>query len=132
MSFAVLRFLFTAGVFLAGVLIAWLYLREPPVPKSEKARMLVGMRPWRRLGGAICLVLAVMFVLGVYVVDVPDHPRVYAAYWTVMMGLVLWLCGLAIKDVRHTRAAVARWHKQRRELAESLRVLHSAPKEQES
>ena len=118
MSFPVLRFLITACVFVVGVALAWFYLCEPAVAKTEKARMLAGARPWRKLGGAICLVMAVMFVLGVYVVDVPDRPRVYAAYWTVMMGLALWLCALAIKDVRHTRLLVSLWHKRRKSMAE--------------
>lgn len=73
-----------------------------------------GDRPWRRVGAVLCLVIAVMFVVGAYLVDVPARPqaRAYAAYWLVLMVLVFWLCGLAIKDVRHTRRLVFR----RREL----------------
>ncbi len=108
MSFPVLKLLVSLGILLAGVVLGWLYLRKPSIPRDVHATALVGQRPWRRLGGAICLVLGVMFILGVYVVDVPDHPRVYLAYWTVMMGLVMWLCVLATKDILYTRKLIAR------------------------
>ena len=114
MDFAVLKLLFTTAVVLAGLAIGWLYLRKPPATKNPKARALIGDRPWRRVGGAICILLSVMFALGVYVVDVPDRPRVYAAYWTVMLGLVMWLMALAARDVMHTRKVVSEWHSLRR------------------
>ena len=50
-----------------------------------------------------------MFVLGVYLVDVPDRPRAYAAYWIIMMGLVVWLCGLAVRDMLYTRRLLREW-----------------------
>ena len=53
--------------------------------------------------------LAVMFVVGVYAVDIPDRPVPYAAYWIVVLGMVVWLCALAVKDMRHTRRVAARW-----------------------
>lgn len=108
MSFAVLKLVFTAAVLVTGVTLAWWYGRRPTIPRDPRAKVLAGQRPWRRLSGAMCLVLSVMFAFGVYVVDVPDHPRVYLAYWTVMMGLVLWLCALATKDVFYTREVLAR------------------------
>ena len=59
-------------------------------------------RPWRSLGTGIVVVVSVMFFLGVALVDIPDHPRVYASFWAIILGLVLWLCALAVKDVQHT------------------------------
>ena len=122
MSFPLLKLLFSIAILVAGAALGWFYLRKPSIPTDARAQLLGGRRPWRRLGGAICLLLAVMFVLGVYVVDVPDNPRVYLAYWTVMMGLVLWLCALATKDILYTRRIITR----RREGKAGLRGTRSA------
>ncbi|UCE59213.1 MAG: hypothetical protein JSU63_17435 [Phycisphaerales bacterium] len=129
MAFSDLKFLFTAIIFLAGITLGWLYLRKPPTAKNPKAMALIGDRPWRRVGGAICILLSVMFVLGVYVVDVPDHPRVYAAFWTVMLVLVMWLMVLAARDLLHTRKIVAHWHETRRNDLESLTAPDSIDRE---
>jgi hypothetical protein len=97
-----------------GVLCAVLYWR-PPAPFSADPRFeSFHDRPWRRVGAAICLIVSIMFVLGVYLVDIPDHPRVYAAFWVVILLLLFWACGLAIKDAWHTRRLLARWRRERR------------------
>ncbi len=70
-----------------------------------------------------------MFVLGVYVVDVPDYPRAYAAYWLVMMILVVWLCVLAIKDMLHTRRMIAEWRRMREGLGSSGTIPSAASEE---
>ena len=129
MSFPVLKLLFSLGILVAGAALAWFYVRKPSIPHDARARVLGGRRPWRRLGGAICLLLAVMFVLGVYVVDVPDNPRVYLAYWTVMMGLVLWLCVLATKDIFYTRRIIARRRDGKARPSESRSARHISPVE---
>ena len=49
------------------------------------------------------MVVAVMFVLGICLLDGRPPPRVFLAYWLLVMVLVLWLCGLALKDILHTR-----------------------------
>ncbi len=95
-------------ILLAGAAFAWFYLRKPPAPQSDNPTIaaLLADRPWRRIGAAICLLLSVMFVVGLYAVDVPASPKAYAAFWLIIMVLVLWLCVLAIKDVLHTRRIV--------------------------
>ena len=108
MSFPVLKLSFSLGILVAGGVLGVLYVRKPLIPRDVRAEVLAGRRPWRRFGGAICFLLGVMFILGVYVVDIPDHPRVYLAYWTVMMGLVMWLCLLATRDIIFTRKLIAR------------------------
>lgn len=85
-----------------GVSCAFLYFRTPPITVADSKFARFYDRPWRRVGAAICLLVSVMFVLGVYLVDIPEHPRTYATYWLLIMVLVLWACGLAVKDVWYT------------------------------
>lgn len=102
-------------ILLGGVACAWLYLGKPPVSPDDTSRFaaLAADRPWRRLGAAICLLLSIMFVVGLYAVDVPANPKAYAAFWLIIMVLVLWLCVLAIKDVLHTRRILQEWRQAR-------------------
>ncbi|MBU0718314.1 MAG: hypothetical protein KJ749_08705 [Planctomycetes bacterium] len=96
-----------------GIANAWFYLRKPPGRLGSVESPKQDERPWRRVGAAIGLVVAVMFVLGIYIVDIPDYPRAYAAYWAVIMGLVIWMCVLGIRDALHTRQAIKRWQAKR-------------------
>lgn len=116
----VLKLVVCAMILAAGLGCAWTYLLPRSALRDSARNLPAGDRPWRRLGAGICLVLSVMFVLGVYLVDVPDHPRTYATYWLVMMVLVLWLCALATKDVFYTRKMIMdrRFGKGRRPGAE--------------
>lgn len=104
---------------------------EPPGDRPSRVyrravRDLSGERPWRKLGAAIMLLLAVMFVLGIYVLDEHRSVWFYALYWLVMMVLVLWLCVLAVRDVVYTRQLIVRWRdeherERRRVLDQSTR-----------
>jgi amino acid permease len=89
--------------------LAVVYFRRTPQDHQRRVDALGGFRPWRRLGAAICLVLAAMFVCGVYLMDARTPSRVFAAYWLVMLVLVVWLCALAVKDVLHTRRMLLTW-----------------------
>ena len=113
-AFSVLQVLFSLAVIGFGLLCALVYLRKPPARDGAAGSQNRDERPWRRVGAAICLLVSVMFVVGVYVVDTPDHPRAYAGFWVVIMGLVLWLCVLAIKDVRYTQQKLARLRRAKR------------------
>ena len=85
-------------VMMIGVLIGWLYLWKPvPVCSSMGSS-----RPWRRLGAAICVVTAVMFVAGISLLDERSSPRLGLIYWGVISIMVLWVCLLAMKDMRYT------------------------------
>ena len=97
----VLKFAVSIIVLLLGLGCGWYYLRGAH-GRDATLGGLSGQRPWRKLGAGICVLVAVMFVLGVYLVDIPDHPRAYALYWAVILGLLLWLCVLAVKDVKYT------------------------------
>jgi len=59
-------------------------------------------RPWRVVGATICLVLGLMFVIGVLLLDSRTAPGLYALYWSVMLVLVVWVALLAFKDVAFT------------------------------
>lgn len=85
-----------------GLVCGWVYLVRPLWDGAGGDD-----RPWRRLGGGICVLLGVMFVFGVYLVDIPEKPRPYAAYWLVMLGLVVWLCVLALRDIAYTKRQYA-------------------------
>ena len=124
--FETLQIVFSVLVILFGLICALIYLRRPAAPHGSAETESRDERPWRRVGAAICLLVSVMFVIGVYVVDTPDHPRAYAAFWVVIMGLVLWLCGLAIKDLRYTQQKVAQWRARRARL-EGISPASQAP-----
>jgi len=109
------KFLMSAAVLFTGFACAWFYLRRPAIRPNRATHPFAGERPWRRVGAAICLLLSVMFVAGVYAVDIPDRPVPYAIYWIIMLGLVVWLFALAIRDVKYTRKLIQRW---RRDIAE--------------
>jgi sterol desaturase/sphingolipid hydroxylase (fatty acid hydroxylase superfamily) len=112
----VTKFVLCLVILLVGLALAWMYLRGARRAHRRRASRfeeLLGDRPWRRLGAGIAGLLAVMFVAGVYVVDIPDRPLPYAVYWIIMLGMVVWLCALAVKDAMHTRRTYSLWRKER-------------------
>ncbi len=101
------KLLFSVIILLVGVVGVAMYTLRPMFERQGTTLADDSSKPWRPLGAAIGGLIAVMFVLGIYVVDIPDHPRTYAAYWAVMLLLQFWLCLLALKDVRYTRRQLA-------------------------
>lgn len=104
---------FTLGMIALAVACAWFSLGRAGASGGPHGSSDQDERPWRRVGAAICLLVSMMFALGLWLVDVPDHPRAYAAYWIIIMVLVMWLCGLAVKDVLFTRRKMHQWREQR-------------------
>jgi len=90
-------------LFVGGLACGWIYLLRPLHLRRQGPVPPVDERPWRRVGAGICVVLGVMFPLGVYLLDEHPPPKVYAGFWSVMMVLVLWLCVMALRDVAYTR-----------------------------
>lgn len=90
-----------------AVSIALLYLRQRPA--KHVANRVGGDRPWRRLGAGICLLVGVMFAVGLARLNPHSGPRSFTWYWIVVLLLILWLCGLAIKDLLYTRTVLSRW-----------------------
>ena len=105
------KLLLSVAVLVTGFTCAWFYLRRPAIRPACPTHPFAGERPWRRVGAAICLLLSVMFVVGVYAVDIPDRPVPYAVYWIIMLGLVVWLFALAVRDVMYTRELIQRWRR---------------------
>lgn len=97
------KVVFCAVVLMLGLSCAWRFSRRPATIGGSHSHLLQVPRPWRLQGAVICLLLSVMFVLGVALVDIPDHPRAYAAYWLIILVLVVWLCVLAVRDLAFTR-----------------------------
>lgn len=94
----------SALLVLAVVALAPMNLRGP-----AGRRVIGGERPWRKLGLAICVVVAVMFVAGMMWLDEHRSVRSFAWYWIIILVLLLWLCGLAAYDLWYTRSVIARW-----------------------
>ncbi len=63
-------------------------------------------RPGRRLAAAIVGLVSVMFFCGVNFLDAKAAPLTYMVFWCVMAVMLLWLCGLALADMLHTRRLV--------------------------
>lgn len=90
-----------------GAVFAWFYLGASRSVRRGSRGTIGGGRPWRRLGAGIVVVVAVMFVVGLYWSDGSHSPRAFAAYWLIMLLMVGWLCVLAAKDVLYTRRMIA-------------------------
>ena len=88
-----------AILLLSGLACGWIYLWRPVRARRAGVASVADERPWRRGGAGICVVLGIMFPLGAYLLDDRPPPKVYAAYWSVMMVLALWLCALALRDI---------------------------------
>ncbi len=101
------KLLMSIAVLITGAALAWYYLRKAPDAVATRYAF-AGLRPWRKVGAALCLLISVMFVLGIYVVDIPDRPIPYALYRIIMLGLIVWLFVLAVRDIMYTRALVRR------------------------
>ena len=108
------KLLMSIAVLITGAALAWVYLRKAPDAVATRYPF-AGHRPWRKVGATICLLISVMFVLGIYVVDIPDRPIPYALYWIIMLGLVVWLFVLAVRDIMYTRQLVRRWRHEMRD-----------------
>lgn len=109
------KLLFSIVLLVVGGAFAWRYL-TPWTGDAACHSRIGGDRPWRRLGAGILVVISVMFVAGVYIVDIPDRPRPYAAYWAVILGMVLWLCVLAVRDVMYTHRILSDFRSGRADL----------------
>lgn len=108
------KFLMSIAILVTGAALAWFYLRQAPTVGSSRYPF-AGHRPWRKIGAAICLLISVMFVVGIYIVDKPQRPVPYAIYWIIMLCLVVWLFVLAVRDIMYTRQLVRRWRIEMRD-----------------
>lgn len=107
MAHPVLKTAISVLILVVGLGCAWWSLNAPKRFALAERSALGGNRPWRRLGAVLCVLLSIMFVVGAHAIDVPDRWRSYAAFWILMLILLLWLCGLALRDLWHTRRLLA-------------------------
>lgn len=96
-----------ALVILLGGMVAAAYAVRPRWFGAGEATRHAA-RPWRRVGAGICALLSIMFPVGLSVLDPHGSPRLCLAYWLVILLLVVWLMGLAFKDIRFTLSHDAR------------------------
>lgn len=103
----VLELVVSIVVLAGGVGMALLYLRGPKAQQAAGRTAIGGYRPWRRLGAAICLLISIMFVAGLYALNRDTPGKVFFAYWLILALLLMWLCALAVKDMAYTRKVLA-------------------------
>jgi phosphatidylglycerophosphate synthase len=106
------KLLLSLLILASGIAVGLTYFRAAAMKKRGAPGSVGGYRPWRKLGAAICLVLAVMFVGGVYLLEPKNSPKVFLTYWAIMLVLVVWLFALAFKDLLHTRRALLALRKE--------------------
>ncbi len=111
---------FSILVLLTGLGCVALYFRKHRGVESAIGKEIIGHRPWRKIGAALVCLLSISYVLGVQLVDVPKYPRAYACYWVVFLGLVFWLCVLALRDLQYTRKMIADLQARHRDKMASL------------
>lgn len=113
------KLLTSIAIITAGLGFALIYFRRSPGGMTS-SHPLAGHRPWRKVGAAICLLVSVMYVIGIYAVDIPERPVPYAIYWLIMIALLFWLFFLAVRDMMYTRKLMKAWREdvqQRRQAA---------------
>lgn len=103
-----LKLLFCVTLIVVGVGLLWATSRSTMAHEGAFARANAD-RPWRRVGAMVFFFVAVFFAIGMYGLDVKGRPVIYLSYWAIIMGLVVWLCRLALRDLRYTRELVRRW-----------------------
>ena len=126
-----MKILLSIVVLLLGLFVASSYLGKPLLSGSPGKGTIMGNRPWRKVGAAICLVLSIMFAAGLHLPDPPINPRAYTVYWIVMLILVFWLLLLAMKDVLHTRRRLFELRDELRSLNAGRRGGNDGAKEEE-
>jgi hypothetical protein len=70
----------------------------------------------RTLGMAIMALISVAFFVGVNFVDVETHPRAGLWFWITLLGLLVWLCILALIDLSEIRRLRARLREAARQI----------------
>ncbi|MGB0714775.1 MAG: hypothetical protein ACPGXK_02795 [Phycisphaerae bacterium] len=83
-------------------------------------------RPWRRTAAVVCVLLAGMFLFGLYILHPRTHPAIVIPFITSMLLLVAFLFLLALRDMVHTRKLLKDLRKRRAESEWSeLPIMHS-------
>ncbi len=67
----------------------------------------------RGLGMAIVATVSLATFAGTNLINPVRFPLHFSAYWLCIAALLVWLCGLALVDILHTRRLLGRWRAQR-------------------
>lgn len=104
-----------------GLLVAGGYVAARRIAERRSARGLYApqtLTAWRRRRTTAAVLIAVIslaFFVGVNFLQPGSYPLVYVCYWAAVMGLLLWLCVLAVLDIGEAR------RERRRRLSEAAR-----------
>lgn len=112
------EFIFSAVILGLGLSIAgayWLVRRFSTAAEAGwwdrfDTREGVRIRARRRsLGMVIVMVVSTATFVGVTALDPLRGPRQFGYYWLIVLLMVLWLCGLALADIRQTVRVHRQW-----------------------
>ena len=113
-----IEFVFSAGILGLGLSIALVYVlvrrssavTEPGWWDRFDTPEGVRIRAHRRsFGTIIVVVVSTATFLGINFLDPLSGPRQFGYYWLIVLLMVMWLCGLALADIRQTLCVHRRW-----------------------
>ena len=67
----------------------------------------------RSFGMVIVVVVSSATFVGIMALDPLSGPRQFGYYWLLVLLMVMWLCGLALADIRQTLRVHRRWRVRR-------------------
>jgi len=97
------KLLYSVILCTTGLACGWFFLIRPIIRRPAGGTAVLDDRPWRRVGAAVCLLLGVVFPLGIYHQDSFRSPHAFVAFWAIIIVVVSWLFVLAIRDLAHRR-----------------------------
>ena len=113
-----IEFVFSAVILGLGLSIAGIYLlvrrssatTEPGWWDRLDTPEGVRIRAHRRsFGMVIVVVVSTATFVGINFLDPLSGPRQFGYYWLIVLLMVMWLCGLALADIRQTLCVHRRW-----------------------
>ncbi len=63
----------------------------------------------RSFGMVIVVVVSTATFVGINALDPLSGPRQFGYYWLIVLLMVMWLCGLALADIRQTLRVHRQW-----------------------
>ena len=113
-----IEFVFSAGILGLGLSVAAAYVlvrrssaaTEPSWWDRLDTPEGVRIRAHRRSFGMIMVVVvSTATFVGINALDPLSGPRQFGYYWLIVLLMVMWLCGLALADIRQTLRVHRRW-----------------------
>ncbi len=113
-----IEFVVSAGILGLGLSIAGVYLllrrssaaTEPGWWERLDTPQGLRIRAHRRsFGMVIVVVVSTATFVGINALDPLSGPRQFGYYWLIVLLMVMWLCGLALADIRQTLCLHRRW-----------------------